>query len=566
MGVGLLAFGALGYPTAADAAIASFASAEHDLPKDLSSSEREFYDAVVGDQPDWMPDGQIFSDSGFRAADDAFGFMNYGDSLLLNQKFFGQPRPFTTPRETPQRSRLVPRDLRILFGDDVCIDGTASSPSSNCTLTESGEQVRRDAYSWAKAGHCFGFANVSAGAFSGYIDPAAFGVARPTIDTPLDRKVQRAFGRQVVVAHFGVSTIPVASALDVVAKLSALLAIGELPVVLILSGPPGGHAVVPYALYEGEGGEIDIGVYDPNFPGKDRAVKVDSRTGQWRYQGSPIPAQVPMLWDSQEPSGSTRMFLSPIEGNFAVQPCPFCQEVEDRTVVAFSPVRRENVKVFESIRLLDVDGRELDPSLVEVVPPVQSSYEWVSGPTLKVAVGVDFTVALSGAGVMTPEEFSISAYRPKDVKSVWIRDLRKTVSGIIEIGAKTPRVRVRLSAPQRVRVRQTVEEPDASFRFTAARVERENGPEIELEVNRGLKEVMLETGSFANSTVRLNLRSSSSQGQATFQVSDVSVPAGARIVVRYLGWRGDSGRPRVWIDLGSDGSLDERVPIRKVGR
>ena len=101
MGVGLLALGAVGYPTAADAAIASFASAAHDLPKDLSSSEREFYDAVVGDQPDWMPDGQIFSDSGFRAADDAFGFMNYGDSLLLNQKFFGQPRPFTTPRETP---------------------------------------------------------------------------------------------------------------------------------------------------------------------------------------------------------------------------------------------------------------------------------------------------------------------------------------------------------------------------------------------------------------------------------------------------------------------------------
>ena len=185
---------------------------------------------------------------------------------------------------------------------------------------------------------------------------------------------------------------------------------------------------------------------------------------------------------------------------------------------------------------------------------------------VKVAVGVDFTVALSGAGVTTPEEFSISAYRPKDVKSIRIRDLRKTVSGIIEIGAKTPRVRVRLSAPQRVRVRQTVEEPDASFRFTAARVERENGPEIELEVNRGLKEVILETGSFANSTVRLNLRSSSSQGQATYQVSDVSVPAGARILVRYSGWRGDSGRPRVWIDLGSDGSLDERVPIRKVGQ
>ena len=553
--------------TASPAAVADaprIASAVIECPSRLSGAERTLCETLFSSQGEWAPSGQVVADSGFRPSPDGFSFMNYGGSLYLNQRLFQQPKPVAPGAAPVKRARLLPRDLRLIFGDSVCVTGTATSTTSNCVLTESADQVRKDAYAWGKAGHCLGLASESAALFTGLLPRENIGAATPTGGTPLSRTIQRAFERHVVAGHFGLSAVPLADASAVVGTLRESLAPGQLPYLLILSGEPGGHAMVPFAVLEQPDGSAEIAVYDPNFPKRARAVKIDMRTGQWRYQGAAIPSASSLLWDSANSSVQTQMYLVPVNEVFNVQSCPFCTQIDERTVVIFSAVLRENSGVFESLTLRNPDGTPLDPSLYEIVAPVQGLGDWVGGPTIKVSPGVDFGLNLVAAGIVVPQEFTISVYRAGFVQSVRFQDLKPEVAGVIEVGGRTAKLHVRMVVPQEIRLRQTVEDSNASYRFTATRVGRGPRAELDLKVVKQRKQIVLQGSTRSATVIKLDLRSVNAEGVGHFRIPQVQVPPGSRLLATYGSWAGAEGKPRVWIDADADGTPDIEVPLKLV--
>jgi hypothetical protein len=85
----------------------------------------------------------------------------------------------------------------------------------------------------------------------------------------------------------------------------------------------GGHAVTPFAVEDKGSGKYAILVYDNNFPGVIRAIKVDTRSDSWRYIGGPDPSDTTELYAGDARRKSLSLF--PTSPGVSVQPCPFCE-------------------------------------------------------------------------------------------------------------------------------------------------------------------------------------------------------------------------------------------------
>ena len=92
----------------------------------------------------------------------------------------------------------------------------------------------------------------------------------------------------------------------------------------------GGHSVVPYAVDRLEGGRAVIHVYDPNWPGRDRYIEVDTDSDQWRfsYQGAD-PETDPEAWTG----GGGSLDLQPLSSREAPHEEAFKGSAEGRRVL-----------------------------------------------------------------------------------------------------------------------------------------------------------------------------------------------------------------------------------------
>lgn len=550
----------------ADDSLPSFLTVSY--PAGLNASEKVLYRGLFGDQGRWAPRGRVVANSGFRPPPDGFSFLNYGESLYLNQLFFAQPSALGPDRKVARRTRLLPRDMRVIFGDRVCVQGTALTKNSNCTLTESAEQMRIESYGWGKAGSCYGLTNLSAGLFNQYISPAVIAGGKTNTLTALSKKVQRAIARLVVVGHLGARAVPYMSVTQTLEELQKSLTPNTIPYLLLLYGAPGGHAVVPYAILERSSGVFDIAVYDPNFPNQPRAVHVDTNTGQWEYEGSAIPSQTSLMWDSTDTKNETRMYLGLIEQNFQLQACPFCVGPPGGPVggalVTFSPIRAINAAFFDSLRLLDVTGNPLNPSLYTINKPLDlTGGDWVNGPTISVDPGVVFTIDVNGAGIKENQELTITTYRQGDVSSVLINALAPTLSGSIRLNADAPRLYVALSSLESLSANQTAETDDASYLFSISQRSRGANAVLDLSVRPKLLRTVIQGNRNSDIVVTLKMRSRNATGTSVYRANRIRIPAEARVITSYANWTGSSGSPRAWIDADSDGTPDTRIVLTR---
>jgi hypothetical protein len=259
------------------------------IPEGLSSAEKELFRGIFGGAGDWAPEGMPVADSGFRPYPNGFSFMNFGPSLYLNQRFLGQPEQLARNGVPVARFNITSRDMRLVFGDGVCVLEQGRAPNGPCVLTESAVSVAELSKEWVRTGRCYGFVTVAAGLFNGVISPTVLRTGAVNSMTPLNRPTQRALARAVISQYFSARGVKQSSMVQMINTLQESLTSGRTEYSILLFGQPGGHGVLPYAVLDKGDGQFDIAIYDPNFPNQARAVRVDVNANTWEYEGSALP-------------------------------------------------------------------------------------------------------------------------------------------------------------------------------------------------------------------------------------------------------------------------------------
>ena len=535
------------------------------IPEGLSSAERDLFRGIFGGAGEWAPEGTPIADSGFRPYPNGFSFLNFGPSLYLNQRFLGQPEPLARNGVPVTPININSRDMRLVFGDGVCVAGGELEPNGPCVLTESALTIVELSKEWSKTGRCYGFVTVAAGLFSGIVSPAALRTGEVNSMTTLNGPTQRALSRTVISQYFSATGTKQTSMAELISTLRQGLNAGQTQYSILLFGQPGGHAVLPYAVLDRGNALFDIAVYDPNFPQQARAIRVNVEANTWNYEGSALPGNSSLAWSSSG-GPSSAMWLGDVASGLTKQECPFCLRSIDDTRVAFTPLRRENANAFQAVQILHPDGRPLDPSLYEIIPVTnQVNEEFVSPPAIRVKGGVDFVVSFNGSDVVVPQALTMTVIRPGEIRRVDLEDLAPQVRTQIRIATELPVAQVISEPVKRVRIIQTLESNPSSYRFASEVIPKRGSVNVTLRVEPDRKRVVLRNGSQDVQKVTLRLRSRTAEGTSDFVVRDITLPPGARFIARYKNWEGSTGRPSLWLDNGrAEDKLIVRIPMRRV--
>lgn len=229
---------------------------------------------------------QTVADNGFRAAANGFGFPNYGTTLIgIDQS----GAYFDTGQVA---ANLGTEQMQALFGRAVCT--TTSGP---CTLTPPAAQWMESANEGMAGGHCYGFAVSVSRGYEGNWAPATFGGATvPGLQIDGNVPLQSLIGYGM--AQQWVTDIVLQRPSAALATLrDEYLAQGKQALLVILKADmTGGHAITPYAIDDLGGGIFEMKVYDNNFPGQERSVRVDTNADTWSYQASQNPSNPAELY------------------------------------------------------------------------------------------------------------------------------------------------------------------------------------------------------------------------------------------------------------------------------
>jgi len=211
------------------------------------------------------------------------------------------------------------RELFDMFGAQVCVDGVASP----CVATA-------EAAAWARmvnqariAGHFEGLVVEAAERFDLRTSPPSFELSNDgDITTTIIKKFATQFLPEVQDER---GDWDGRSLRNIVNSLGAAFQLGTTPYVLGLYSQRGGHAVLPYAV-EFESDDVAIvRVYDSNWPGKNRFVRMDLATNRWTFSFSaPDP-----LTDSAPWSGKSGDIDLASNATRAASKCPFCSTKGD---------------------------------------------------------------------------------------------------------------------------------------------------------------------------------------------------------------------------------------------
>ena len=521
------------------------------------------YAALFADTPTDPPVGTLVADSGFRPFPDGFSFVNYGRRMEVNQRLFGQPRPLASGARPMLASGLTPGSMRRVFGDGVCLTVAGKA----CDLNESAKVVRAMASSWAAAGRCFGLATVANALFTGKLSHTDVDSGAVNVLTTLNKAAQQAIMRTFIAQYFSALGSRVGSMTEAVTRLRAALSPGQIPLTLLLYGAPGGHALVPYAVFDKGGGRFDIAVYDPNLPNQPRALHIDTGANSWNYTSA--PGLKTSTWTSSDAKSPTYLLFGDIDSALSKQACTFCSSARSgKTLVSFSPVLSTNSGIFERLVLTDTGGNPLDQSLYRVIPPTdQFSERFSSGPVLVVEPGVDFEVAIASETLIGVQPFVVTVLTRASTRSLKIESLETTARakspGTIRVGVRSRGLKLEGVPVSKGVVVATRERDSATYRFEGTSTAPHHVEALGIDSAQVRDRIVFREDDIYPSVWSLRLFSRDKAGQSTYRASDISLGAGSQLVVTYQGWSGGQGAPILWLDERSDGTLDSRIPLAR---
>jgi hypothetical protein len=256
-----------------------------------------------GAAENYVPEGELVADSGFRPELDGFAFENYGnDQGPVN---------------------MGPANMEDLFGDQVCLSGTGDE----CELVPAAKEWMDNQNEGMAGGHCEGFSITALRMFNEDLDQEDFGADTTAGleivgNEPLQSSIAEHFVYQFLppIVQARVKGTPS----EIVDALGDALNSGDELYTLGVYKPDlsGGHAITPFAVEDKGGGKYAILVYDNNFPGVTRAVQVDTNDDSWSYVSGTNPDDLGQVYQGN--ADTNTLELDPTTPGDDLQPCPFC--------------------------------------------------------------------------------------------------------------------------------------------------------------------------------------------------------------------------------------------------
>lgn len=514
---------------------------------------RFYYNVFFGPTPtEWAPRGEIVADSGFRPAPNGFPFPNYSGSFDFLNLFFPMP---TTPL-----SPVSPATMRSLYGDGVCV--TVPGPTGDCPLTPAAAYLAEAIFQQAAGGHCFGFASTAAAIYTGLQSPQAVGATTLANQAVLNVDTQQVLARNWATQW----TVPKAAPppADIVELLQELLEPGKLPVTLLIRGDTGGHAITPYAIHDRGNGLFDIAIYDNNYPGKERAIHVDTIANTWEYLVMTSPGQPEELWEGDAQTFSMAISLN--SDIVAVQPCIVCEGGSRNNLVTIDPTAAGPGEL--AIELQGNDGQQLPNGryneLSPLTPPIPGDAAYSA---YDVQPGDGFVVAVSGAELTRQVPVTIRDHSTRSSKVVSDRTLPAGFEGAEVILDRAGLLSFVATAPSKPRMEHAFSEGVRHYTtivYGGQQVAADNGRAV--IVRTGQDKILYGDVNNAGGSMTVNVSLERANGERKFRATNVAYPAGGQLVVDYSGWKRTTQRPVFGVDTDGDGTIDVPVAMKRVGR
>lgn len=522
---------------------------------------RFFYDLWFGPtNPGWSPDGEIVADSGFRPLANGLPYANYGGSLTNPPLplFFGTPDNELQPMTSPW--------MRSLYGDGVC-QGRVSADGT-CDLTPAARYMSEVLFESVNGvGHCVGFAIVSAGLFNGQLEPEEVATTALGANSQLTPDVQ-----QLIARNWSTQLTWEISDLTPTGVVNALIegfSEGNVPFTLSLQwqsaeGATEGHQITPYAVYDQGNGLYNIAVYDNNYPFQERAIEVDTNEDTWAYEALINPSAPPTI--ARGDAQTKTLQLVPVSDTLAVQDCPVCLGGRDTNLIVFDPMPATEVNDVQ-LRLLDTQGQGLPADRYSTLPTLDShNPDLGTLPSLDIDPGDGYRLVVDGSQTTEDVPLTVNELAAGGVKIASVPDFPAGATGVVlydqegtfGFGASVPlKPRMEHAFAEGVRHYTTVV-------YGGQTVAADNGREITVE--RSGEYIAYGDADDAGGSMTVNVTLERRGESKKFRATRVSYPAGGQLVLDYSDWRRMTQRPVFGIDTDGDGTIDQRVKMRRVGR
>jgi hypothetical protein len=264
------------------------------------------------------------SDSGFKLTTDAFDFENFAVGYSASQ--------------------MTPELAARMFGTDKVCDAATSTPD-DCEPTVGAKGWIDGVNASMENGRCEGLAVMSQLMYLGDLKAKDFGA-----DTARELTLARNFDLQRELAYwFSTQLVPGAiknekhMPKDVLPFLATFLKPGATEsyrIGMVQKLPQGfglSHSLTPIGYVPGEAdGIYYIRVYDNNFPGAERAIRLDLKNDAWSYDG--VSSSGPIAFTGGA-ANKNPLYFAPIHARVGTLPCPFCADAGGTTVLAAGAVQ-----------------------------------------------------------------------------------------------------------------------------------------------------------------------------------------------------------------------------------
>ncbi|MER2598363.1 MAG: hypothetical protein ABTQ73_02460, partial [Caldilineales bacterium] len=493
----------------------------------------------------------LLADSGFRPEINGFSFENYGDE---------QPA-----------TNLTAAEVYRLFGDTAC----SRVANGDCTLTPPGQQWMEQINGEMTGGHCEGMAALSLLMFSDQVKESAFGgqnAADLTLNNPaLQREIAYWWATQTTAPTF--EQVIKGSPSEILQILQNATASESYTIGVYKEDGSDGHAITPFGIEDEGDGVYAILVYDNNYPGQTRRVRVNSADDTWSYEAAINPQTESELYQGN--AETQTLDLTPTSARLGRQMCPFCDGAEatgsNSKLAALSSAARYNeifldgdghllIEDDAGNRMGLVDGQWLseisDARAVwlKTATPADDQIEpiyWLPAD-LAITVTLDgntFTddgladLVLIGPGysfgvegiTLEPGQIDTVYFQPAD--STLVYDTDQSESPTVVIGVETA---------------------TADFDFEIQGAQMQGGGELLVLLDKAAGDLVINADKLRNSGMfSLAMTRYDDQSEEMFYTDELTLQAGAIIYISYADWTAQSAGLIIEVDSDGDEVMDE---------
>jgi len=332
-------------------------------------------------------------------------------------------------------TNLTSAEVFKMFGSAAC----GSDDAGVCVLTPPARQWMETTNNEMGNGHCEGMAVLSALFATGAVSPQTFGASSGyaldiASNVPLQREIAYWWALQGTEPTISSEQRKQRTPNQILADLAIGMDAGQaFTFGLYKRDGSGGHANTPYRIEPGDGGVVQVLLYENNFPMAVKAVEIDTVANTWRYEATPNPQTPSEVYEGD--AVSKNLTITPLGSRLLTAVCPFCGSVGmDGVTVRGSAVAYREVQLTGGGKLSVFRGDAGTPSIFRSDAGVwqntfagaalgssrrgPSTWDDEFDPVFRLPLSVPATIELDGLDLTAPMQASVAMTAPGTTFSV----------------------------------------------------------------------------------------------------------------------------------------------------